>query len=453
VSLHPWAAQVVAVRAGAAPPVMPLLIPPRLTKNQAAGHAAQLLVCCEYAPEGHPLGDEASASRAAELLSEGIDRERAGGLFGGEGPASYALQHCAARGVATTALISLHARYPGAGAIEEALQRVAGWWAAVISGALELRGVTGIVRWPGDRQKGQMADEEGGNEALGLDVVADWADPLPAGQLHPDLRLRLRETPPDHPYFTTHRQTHGLLRAELAGPAGLFLRPLVPPDRPRAFGRLDHEVYVCYDPLGTLTPELPASLDTDGKDQEVDRVVRWNREARLYQVEVGAAKIPKGFTAEWEIREDLAGRLVRVVALHGVQGVRAGEMMPHPDGTRPTGGGWRLLMGPQTEPFPLPSLEAVHAALALNDDPPPPPPPPEFLPPSIITWPRVNRPGSKLHSVALLRAAAVLAERELARDPVGGTDNPELARLVTVYRDRFRPAVLHASVGPPLRRS
>jgi hypothetical protein len=36
---------------------------------------------------------------------------------------------------------------------------------------------------------------------------------------------------------------------------------------------------------------------------------------------------------------------------------------------------------------------------------------------------------------------------------VSGTDNPELARLVTVYRDRFRPAVLRTDAGPPpLRR-
>jgi hypothetical protein len=46
--------------------------------------------------------------------------------------------------------------------------------------------------------------------------------------------------------------------------------------------------------------------------------------------------------------------------------------------------------------------------------------------------------------VVLLRAAAVLAERELARNPAGGTDDPELARLVAVYRDRFRSAVLRA---------
>lgn len=62
-----------------------------------------------------------------------------------------------------------------------------------------------------------------------------------------------------------------------------------------------------------------------------------------------------------------------------------------------------------------------------------------------VTFPAITREGVRPHTVAIVRAAAAMAEAELDRQARGEHAMPELTRLVRIYQDRFAPSILEQS--------
>lgn len=366
------------------------------TANQRAGDDALRLA---QAARIKPANATVLVLAAQEALDR-LQAERNRGLFLGESWSTYSTLHLIARAAQVEAALGAEMALRPLGRWVDVntrdmvlllLGHLVGWWRWAATLALEWQGIGGIVRCVGPRYKHGALDQEG--NLRGGDVLAAWLAGIPS-RPHPRLVDRLAKARSEGE--TSHE---GVLSLLLDGPAGEYLRPRIPPVTGWCRGRLVDETWWGTEDgrLVVCSPRVTAIPDSHAPGRGLVTLppgtLRWTGEDYVVDPDT-PREGPRGVNACWlEVEED--GRLVYQVWHRGIQGVRAGAQLPPPEELLSLDRRSQAVVGPGTEPYPLPHVDEVEP----DSDPSRPTPPPgggDSADPDLDDWIDVSRQARAL---------------------------------------------------------